>query len=352
MPKWWHRFEVWSNHFVELVAPFLLLMPFRQLRVAGGLIQIMFQIVLISSGNLSFLNWLTIVSNLQLMSLNSPCNIIYSNLLFVIIQVPAIFCLDDAFLMNNLPPIVRNLALGTPSTQSYVKSILSGAIEMERQPHFLRTTVSTLFFVLMAKLNINVVRNLFARRQLMNASFDKLRLSSTYGAFGVVSESREELIIESAKDIDGPWREYHFRVKPGDIHRRPPWISPYHHRLDWQMWIAVQSGRVERSPWLYKFLLKLLQQEKDVIDLLEADPWAASSSNATIQNDVEPAVSDSAPGPKYIRIEKYRYKFFDNKDNADLGEQNKSQYWIRERMGRYFPEQGVVTKEMLEEVLT
>ena len=49
MPKAWHRFEVWSNHFAELVAPFLLLMPLRSLSLAGGLIQIMFQLIFISS---------------------------------------------------------------------------------------------------------------------------------------------------------------------------------------------------------------------------------------------------------------------------------------------------------------
>jgi len=32
------------------------------------------------------------------------------------------------------------------------------------------------------------------------------------------------------------WREYEFKVKPGDVARRPPWISPYHYRLDWLMW--------------------------------------------------------------------------------------------------------------------
>ena len=94
-PKAWHRVEVWMNHFVELIAPFFLLMPHRETRIAGGLIQISFQVVLISSGNLryavalfhllfhivcsrypwqylllnlcesyhSFLNWLTIVSS-------------------------------------------------------------------------------------------------------------------------------------------------------------------------------------------------------------------------------------------------------------------------------------------------
>lgn len=50
MPEKWHKFEVLGNHFVELVAPWLLLVP--RFAVAGGLIQLIFQMVLITSGNL------------------------------------------------------------------------------------------------------------------------------------------------------------------------------------------------------------------------------------------------------------------------------------------------------------
>jgi len=78
-PWWWHRFEVRSqmafksslarffmqvfgNHVVELVLPFLTLLPFwRWPGMLNGSMQILFQVVLISTGNLSFLNWLTIL---------------------------------------------------------------------------------------------------------------------------------------------------------------------------------------------------------------------------------------------------------------------------------------------------
>ena len=55
MPKFWHRFEVLMNHFVELVSPWLLILPLgRDLRIAGGAIQLLFQSVLITSGNLRY----------------------------------------------------------------------------------------------------------------------------------------------------------------------------------------------------------------------------------------------------------------------------------------------------------
>ena len=59
-PTWFHQIETFTNHIVEVICPFLLFMP-RSIRIAGSFIQIMFQLVLILSGNLSFLNWLTML---------------------------------------------------------------------------------------------------------------------------------------------------------------------------------------------------------------------------------------------------------------------------------------------------
>ncbi len=62
-PKWWHKFEVLSNHFIELVAPWILIMPFlgRKWTIAGGFIQILFQFILIASGNLRYVLSLFVV---------------------------------------------------------------------------------------------------------------------------------------------------------------------------------------------------------------------------------------------------------------------------------------------------
>lgn len=131
------------------------------------------------------------------------------------------------------------------------------------------------------------------------------------------------------------------------------------------MWIASASGRVERSPWIFNLLLKLLRQEKDVIGLLESDPWGSSGKE-------KPAASNEANGstngdnsnnnsssPKYIRIEKYRYKFYNHKSNSrgsandsSIDDHNEEKpYWVRERIGRYFPLEGVMTTDMLEEIV-
>ena len=45
-PTWFHRVETLVNHIVELGAPWMLGMP-RRTRIAGGVIQIAFQVTLV-----------------------------------------------------------------------------------------------------------------------------------------------------------------------------------------------------------------------------------------------------------------------------------------------------------------
>lgn len=286
MPKAWHKGEVLVNHFVELIAPWLLILPglSNSWRRAGGIIQLFFQSVLISSGNFSFLNWLT--------------------------MVPAIACLDDALLANLFSPSTQ-LAAATAATTATTS--------------FGRQVASWAFTVLILQLSVPVVRNLMSKKQVMNSSFDPLRLVNTYGAFGSVGEQRDELIISSAAGLDGPWKEYEFKVKPGNVRRQPRWISPYHHRLDWQMWIAATCKNIESSPWMYNFLVKLLQRDKKVGNLLAKDPW-----------------KDSSEAPKYIRVDMYRYNFH----KPTKGEKD-APYWDREFVRRMYPRQGIASLESL-----
>jgi len=312
MPKLWHKFEILINHFVELVVPWFLLLPSfswgRKLRIGAGLVQILFQCLIIASGNLSFLNWLTLL--------------------------PAVFCFDDAFISKIFTPRYAFSA----SVATYNNSFQNVSVT--------RTIMNILFATLIMKLSIPVVRNLLSKNQVMNGSFDKLRLVNTYGAFGRVNEERDELIISSSDDVKGPWKEYEFKVKPGDVMRRPRWISPYHYRLDWQMWIASCFGSIERSPWMYKFLLKLLREDKEVLGLLSMGHEVRREDQSNIAGD-EVKGGDAAKKtgkPKYIRVQRYRYKFNDSMKKG-------SAYWVREKIGNFFPKHGICTEKTLEDLI-
>lgn len=60
-PCYGNRVETAINHVVELGASWLLLAPVRLLSMLGGGMQTAFQLAIIVSGNLSFLNHLTIL---------------------------------------------------------------------------------------------------------------------------------------------------------------------------------------------------------------------------------------------------------------------------------------------------
>ena len=146
----------------------------------------------------------------------------------------------------------------------------------------------------------------------MNASFDPLHLVNTYGAFGSVSRERYEVVF-SGTDAPWPrpdarWLEYEFPCKPGDVQRAPCWITPYHERLDWQMWFAGLSD-VRREPWTVHLAYHLLVGDAETLSLLSHNPFAA------------------AP-PKYVRAILYRYWF------TSFGEPG---WWHREPVRDYLP---------------
>jgi hypothetical protein len=148
----------------------------------------------------------------------------------------------------------------------------------------------------------------------MNTSFDPLGLVNTYGAFGSVGRERHEVILEgtdsAAPDERAVWQEYELPCKPGDVHRRPCFITPYHYRLDWQIWFAAMS-RYERQPWLVHFVAKLLRGDRGARSLLARDPFPDRP-------------------PRYIRAELYRYEFTRIGDGSGA-------WWRRTRVREYMP---------------
>src|SRR6185295_2581161 len=118
------------NHFAELIAPWFAFAPGRW-RTGAGLVMIGFQFVLIVSGNLSFLNYLSIVI--------------------------AISCFDDQWLAR-LWPAKKNLPQG----------------RMELGKPTARTIPLYALCALVAVLSIRPALNLFSSRQIMNGSFDPI----------------------------------------------------------------------------------------------------------------------------------------------------------------------------------
>ena len=66
MPRWVHHGGVAFNHFIELIVPFAYFAP-QPVATVAGLLTILFQLLLMLSGNLSFLNLFTMVLAIPLL---------------------------------------------------------------------------------------------------------------------------------------------------------------------------------------------------------------------------------------------------------------------------------------------
>jgi hypothetical protein len=231
----------------------------------------MFQSILILSGNLSFLNWLTIVV--------------------------ALACFDDGVFERFLPAVWRRRfealrqRLGEPSRG--------------------RRATSFAIAALVGVLSFGPVVNLLSSHQHMNDSFNPFEFVNTYGAFGSIERERHEVVIAGTLDDPGDehavWREYEFPCKPGDLYRRPCLVTPYHYRLDWQMWFAGLSN-FEQEPWIVHLAYQLLRGDPLPRTLLAKDPFGGRA-------------------PRGIRALLYTYRFARGHPNG--------QYWERTLDGEY-----------------
>jgi hypothetical protein len=266
------RAGVLFNDLAELVAPWLTLGP-RHVRRAAGAVIVAFQGMLILSGNLSFLNWLTIV--------------------------PALACFDDGVWARLLPRALSARAAHATA---------------EAQPSVAMQRVSYAVAAGVALLSIGPVLNMASSRQIMNTSFQSLALVNTYGAFGTVGRERLTVVLEGT-DADEPdesaeWKEYLYLAQPVATGVRPRQIAPYQPRLDWQMWFAAMSSP-SRYPWTLNLVWKLLHGDPGTLSLFGDNPFPAQP-------------------PRFVRATLYRYAF------APPGNPQGA-WWTRERLGEWLP---------------
>lgn len=285
LPGWAHKLGVAFNHVVELAAPFLLLGP-RRARLVAGVLFLALQATLISSGNLSFLNWLTLI--------------------------PIVACFDDRVLGWLVP---ARFASARPVHRA--ATALAAAHTIAQPVGRLRRVAVAALVATVAALSIQPVRNLLSPQQAMNTSFNRLALVNTYGAFGSVGKERGEIVFSGTREAGpdgGPpgdgarWLEYEWRCKPGDPARRPCLMSPYHRRLDWLIWFAAM-GNPARYPWAVHLTAKLLENDPLTLGLLATNPFPESP-------------------PRFVRARYFRYRFAPPGAPA---------WWTREPLGEWLP---------------
>jgi hypothetical protein len=263
---------VWFNFLAELIAPLFAFGP-RIARHIAGTVMILFQISIILSGNLSFLNWLTIV--------------------------PALACLDDGFWSRILPRSLVNKAR---------------TASMQAEPSRPMMTTAWVVTVIVGLLSIQPAFNLLSPGQVMNTSYDPLDLVNTYGAFGTVGKERLNVIFEGTMDENpgdsAEWKPYIYRGLPVRLDKRPPQIAPYQLHLDWQMWFASMAT-ADEYPWTLNLVWKLLHNDPNAVNLFAENPFPNKP-------------------PRYIRAVLYHYSFAKPGNAEGL-------WWNREKVSTWLP---------------
>ncbi|CAM9685529.1 unnamed protein product, partial [Scytosiphon promiscuus] len=376
----WHKVEVLVNHVVELVLPWCLLLTRRQ-RCFAGVVQILFQVALVVSGNLSFLNWLTAVpavfsfddlhlarffdrgvverlvrrllpqeaaaprcggdgygsgggdgsggdagkdgaggANRDVGEASAEFPVIGSGseprsrrgsgpgvpLREIASRRPELARAQSTLQWSGAheggpetaekpepPPLQSPAQVPPPATGdrcvSHANDESSRAAGKRgvratpsRARRALRWAADALLVALVVKGSVPVVKNMAGGGQKMNTSFDSLRIVNTYGNFGSVTKTRGEVVLKGTRHPDpldpaAEWKEYGFRCKPGDVNQRPCVITPFHYRLDWQMWFAAFQN-YGHNPWLVSLVSKLLSTDDNTRalagSLLRHDPFS------------------------------------------------------------------------------
>jgi hypothetical protein len=233
-----------------------------------------FQLTLILSGNLSFLNWLTIV--------------------------PILACFDDGLLRRVLPRrLVRRAeqaaAAAVPSRAQGVAT--SRARGRRRGPQHRAHPEPALT----GTAHEHVVRSPGAREHV------RARSAPSAGC-GRRSCSRGR--APRTPDDESEWRAYEFPLQARRRLAAPCVVAPYQYRLDWQIWFAAMST-AERYPWTLHLVWKLLHNDRGALGLLANDPFPG-----------EP--------PRWIRARLYRYEFA-------AGDDPSGAWWKRTLVDEWLP---------------
>jgi predicted DCC family thiol-disulfide oxidoreductase YuxK len=242
---------------VELLVPFLILMP-RRPRLLAALVISSFQLMIILTGSYNYFNFLTVCLCLLL--------------------------LDDQLLREICPiALLRRLQRTAPAFPAPVAS-----------------TVAIVYLALSTVLLAgSITRSEISEtsRRLVSWSVP-FHVANNYGVFAVMTTRRAEIVFEGSAD-GRHWKAYELPYKPGATDRAPVWATPHQPRLDWQLWFAALAP-ARQNPWLRRLELGLLTGSKPVLELFSHNPFPD-----------EP--------PLYIRASLYRYHFSDRETRSRTG---------------------------------
>jgi len=140
---------------------------------------------------------------------------------------------------------------------------------------------------------------------------EPFRISNQYGLFAVMTRARYEIEFQGSNDGQ-TWVAYPFRYKPQNPNEVPRLYAPYQPRFDWNLWFASLGGWRE-YPFVVRTEVQLLRGSPSVLSLFAGNPFPGKP-------------------PREVRAVLWQYWFTDLKVKREEG-----LWWRRKLLGLYAP---------------
>lgn len=231
LPLAFHKASTLLMFIIELAIPFALILGGQEIRLFVFFCFIFLQASIYATGNFSFLNHMTAVFSIILVS--------------------------DYY----LEPFFKFPSPTNPSI-------------------YLQGFISLAGIILIGLQAMCLWNHIFPRIDLFTKILNWIQpfhLANRYGIFAVMTTNRYEVVVEGSEDGQ-VWKEYGFYYKPSELERRPRRISPYQPRIDWQIWF-LPFTYYSSELWFQNFLKHLLKGTKPVLKLLRKNPFPDKPPN-------------------------------------------------------------------------
>jgi hypothetical protein len=293
LPHWFHAATAFFTLVTELGLAWMLFLG-RRLRIICFYIVSCFQIGIILTANLAFINHLALLLGVLL--------------------------LDDRYLRPLLGRIVPTRDTSRAPDPERAAADLPTTSRFDRC-WGLKSRAGLIVSGILLAANFYVTTALLLEMLMPSlplpsgpiVALEPFRIANQYGLFAVMTRARYEIEFQGSRDGGKSWLVYPFRYKPQDPRQAPRIYAPYQPRFDWNLWFASLGGWRE-YPWVVNVEVRLLENSPAVRSLFAKSPF------------------DGQP-PTQVRAVEWRYWFTDRVEKREYG----GLWWHREYRGLYAP---------------
>ncbi len=253
------KIALFFTYVCELIIPFFILLPRRMRRIAA-ISLILFQFLIILSGNYGFFNLLTITLCISL--------------------------LDDQYLRKfNFVSVVNS--------KRYLKNYMVFK-KVKRGLSFLVLILFVYSFVIFIGRDFNGNRlsssdlneKVSVLEQKLLDFSQTSRSINSYGLFRVMTKTRPEFQIELQYE-DSLWVPIDFDYKPNKIKKKPAFFFPHMPRVDWQIWFeALYYEKLLSDPFLsssYQNFLSTMVSKKLKLSNISIDEFLSEKAKKILK---------------------------------------------------------------------